>query len=437
MAELNSSAVLTNKELPLLYGVGIDIGKANCSLSILRIDKTAVTKPMEFPNAKAGYEWLDHKLEQLGCEKTQLLIGLEATSRYWENLLHHLVAEGYPTQLLHPAQTYQFAKRRGMRAKTDRIDAELIARFVLSGDARPAYVPNELITTYRELIRLHTNLADEATRYKNELRAMLEVLFPEFTQVFADPSAPTALALLQRYGGAEAMVRAGIDEIYSTLHELSPRRYGRGAAQRLVALAQASQASPLAHSARATSLGIICDQLAHTQTNLAKLEEALGNLLQSDKEADSLASVPEFGQKVRAVLRGELGEVERFERGDQVVAYGGLDLVIKESGKWKGQPKLSKRGSGLLRRMLYMAVLHCLRMKQSAFKDYYQAMVTRGLRGRKAIMAVMRKMLLVAFHLLKSGETYDPTKVWAAPKPETADCLPLPVSDPKRVAARA
>jgi len=64
-------------------------------------------------------------------------------------------------------------------------------------------------------------------------------------------------------------------------------------------------------------------------------------------------------------------------------------------------------------------------------------MVTRGLRGRKAIMAVMRKMLLVAFHLLKSGETYDPTKVWAAPKPETADCLPLPVSDPKRVAARA
>jgi transposase len=75
-------------------------------------------------------------------------------------------------------------------AQRRQIDAELIARFVLTGDARPAYVPNELITTYRELIRLHTNLADEATRYKNELRTMLEVLFGEFTQVFADPRPP-------------------------------------------------------------------------------------------------------------------------------------------------------------------------------------------------------------------------------------------------------
>jgi transposase len=365
MAELNSATLITNKGLPLLYGVGIDVGSTNCSLSILNAGKTPASKPLEFPNAKAGYEWLDHKLEQLDCDKTQLIIGLEATSRYWENLLQHLVAQGYPTQLLHPAQTYQFAKRRGMRAKTDKIDAELIARFVLSGDARPAYVPNELITTYRELIRLHTNLADETTRYKNELRAMLEVLFPEFTQVFADPSAATALALLQRYPCAEAIVTAGVDEIYGVLHELSPRRYGRGAASQLIALAQTSQASPLAHEARSTSLGIICDQLAHTQLNLAKVEEELANLLKSDKEADSLASVPEFGQKVRAVLRGELGEVERFERGDQVVAYSGMDLVIKESGKWKGQPRLSKRGSGLLRRVLgYMHIRTGINVKE-------------------------------------------------------------------------
>jgi hypothetical protein len=72
-------------------------------------------------------------------------------------------------------------------------------------------------------------------------------------------------------------------------------------------------------------------------------------------------------------------------------------------------------------------------MKQSAFKDYYQAMVARGLRGRKAIMAVMRKMLVVAFHLLKSGDTYDSTKVWAEAKTETSASSPPPVSDLKLV----
>jgi transposase len=96
-----------------------------------------------------------------------------------------------------------------------------------------------------------------------------------------------------------------------------------------------------------------------------------------------------------------------------VVAYAGLDVTVRESGKWKGQRKLSKRGSGALRRGLYMAAFGCLRAKHSAFRAYYEALVARGVKGRRALIAVMRKMLVVAYHLLKSGERYDPTKVWA------------------------
>lgn len=60
------------------------------------------------------------------------------------------------------------------------------------------------------------------------------------------------------------------------------------------------------------------------------------------------------GPKTVAVLRVELGDVQRFTRPDEVIAYAGMDIEIKESGLWKGKAKLSKRGSGLLRRMLYM-----------------------------------------------------------------------------------
>ncbi len=55
--------------------------------------------------------------------------------------------------------------------------------------------------------------------------------------------------------------------------------------------------------------------------------------------------LPEFGTKTVAVLRAELGNVDRYARTDQVIAYAGLDVQIKESGLWKGQAKLSKRGS--------------------------------------------------------------------------------------------
>ena len=56
----------------------------------------------------------------------------------------------------------------------------------------------------RELVRFHTQLQDEGARYKNEIHALLAVLFPELSQVFMDPSRRAALGLLKRYPSAQA-----------------------------------------------------------------------------------------------------------------------------------------------------------------------------------------------------------------------------------------
>ena len=88
-------------------------------------------------------------------------------------------------------------------------------------------------------------------------------------------------------------------------------------------------------------------------------------------------------------------------------------MTVRESGKWQGRGKLSKRGSGALRRCLFLAALGSLRGRTaSAFGAYYRTLEARGLRGYRALMAVMRKMLVVAYHLLKHGGHYDPAKVW-------------------------
>lgn len=395
------------------YVVGIDIGSQTCSACGLKPDKSQIIKPTDFANAAAGFARLLEKLEHLAVSPSQILIGMEATSRYGENLYHFLESRGYQLCLLHPRQTHQFAQQRGLRAKTDKLDATTIARVLLSGDARRGYVPTELIATYRELVRLHSQLTDEGARYKNEIQALLAVAFPEFTQVFSDPCRATALALLKLYPSAQAIAAAGVETIATKLHELAPRNYGQQTANELVSLAQHSVSSGLATSARSTSLRILCDQLEHTQANLQKLEEEIDKLLESDKGAKGLQSVPEFGHKTVAVLRAELGDVARFQRTDQVVAYAGLDLEVKESGKWKGQVKLSKRGSGRLRRMLYLAAVRCIRLEGSAFGAYYHRLVARGMKGREAMIAVMRKMLTVAYRLLKTGEMYDSTKVGA------------------------
>jgi len=395
------------------FVVGIDIGSEVCSFCVLNQDKSQVIKPTEFGNATPGFALLTKKLEGLGSSPKQVLIGLEATSRYGENLYHHLENLGYHLCLLHPRQTHSFAQQRGLRAKTDKLDASTIARLLLSGEARHGYVPSELITTYRELVRLHTQLQDEGARYKNEIHALLSVLFPEIGQVFIDPCRPTALGLLKCYPSAQAIAGAGVDAIAAILHELAPRSYGRRTAEQLVQLAQQSVSSAIAISARSTTLKILCDQLEHTQKNRAQLEEEIDTLIEHDDDIKGLKSVPEFGRKMIAVLRAELGDVARFQHIDQVVAYAGMDIEVKESGKWRGQVKLSKRGSGRLRQILYMTAVRCVRLKNSAFGAYYHRLVARGMKAREALVAVMRKMLIIASHLMKTGEMYDSAKVGA------------------------
>jgi transposase len=113
----------------------------------------------------------------------QRLIGLEATSRDAEKLYHFLESRGYQLCLLHPRQTHQFANQRGLRAKTDKLDANTIAREVRETERRGAALCRRTcLRQARELARLQTQLTEDLTRSRNEIHALLQVLFPEFNQ---------------------------------------------------------------------------------------------------------------------------------------------------------------------------------------------------------------------------------------------------------------
>jgi transposase len=398
---------------PLAYVVGIDIGMESCMMCALTMEKRQVIKPSPFANKAEGFTSLFERLECLGASPDQILVGLEATSRYGENLYHALFKRGYRVCLLHPAQMHAFAQQRGLRAKTDQVDATTIARALLGGEARFGYVPTEQVAIYRELVRLQQQLSDDVVRYKNEIHALLVVLFPEFTQVFADPTRPTALAFLKRYPSAQAVAQAEVSVLSQVLHELSPKHYGRQTAERLLDVAKKSISSGVAISARSTSLRILCDQLEHTQANLRQLQQEIETLLNQDPKAKGVLLIPEFGVMTVAVLRAELGDLDRFARMDQVVAYVGMDLLVKQSGKWIGQTKLSKRGSGRVRRILYLAALRSICLANSPFGAYYHRLVDRGMKKGMAVVAVMRKLLIVAAHLILTDEVYEPGKVAA------------------------
>src|SRR5207245_10193643 len=128
---------------------------------------------MDFANAKAGWKVFVEMLDHLGVPPSAILVGMEATARYGENLYHELEQRGYALCLLHPGQTHQYHQQQGLRAKTDRLDAMTIARVLLSGEARPGYIPSDLAAAYRELVRLPSHLSAEVARSKEQVHGPL------------------------------------------------------------------------------------------------------------------------------------------------------------------------------------------------------------------------------------------------------------------------
>jgi transposase len=93
-----------------------------------------------------------------------------------------------------------------------------------------------------------------------------------------------------------------------------------------------------------------------------------------------------------------------FQRVDQFIAYMGLDVRVRDSGRLRGKRKLTKRGEPEMRRLLYMAAWSFA--KHPKFRSLYEQMRSRGLSSTAANIAMARKLARIAFALMKKGEDF-------------------------------
>lgn len=100
-----------------------------------------------------------------------------------------------------------------------------------------------------------------------------------------------------------------------------------------------------------------------------------------------------------------------FQRGhfscsDAFIAFIGLDVRVRDSGKHRGRRKLTKQGDPELRRLLYLAAMQAKR--QPAWRDFYQRHLDRGLQPVQALNVLARKLARVAFAVMKNETDYVP-----------------------------
>ncbi len=393
--------------------VGIDVAKRSHVVCALDVPTGKVRqRPTKLEATGAGYAELLGWLADWGTPQT-LAIGLEATGTLWEPLYDALTRAGYTVVVLNPRQTAAWAAGLGLRAKTDGLDAQTLARGLLAGLARASVLPPETVQALRELTRARRDLIQTRTAARQRLLDELVVVFPELPDHLpeqCDLATPAILDLLSTYGSAQAVAAADPTELATRLAEHSAGRWGATEAAAVQTLARHSAASTRAVRARALVVQTFARHLAELQPHVTELEAAIAALLRADGPGRRLREIPGIGPIHAATIRAELGDVTRFANVDQVVAYAGLEPRTRQSGAFVGQAKLSKRGPGALRHALYLATLVAVRYRDE-WRDRYQRLLDRGRAKKEALTILSRALLKVIYHLLITGEAYDPARL--------------------------
>jgi len=97
-----------------------------------------------------------------------------------------------------------------------------------------------------------------------------------------------------------------------------------------------------------------------------------------------------------------------FKDSDAFVAFIGMDVRVRDSGKKQGKRKLTKQGDPELRRLLYLAAMQAKR--QPAWQGVYQRYLERGMAPVQVLTILARKLARVAFALLRNQSEYDPQR---------------------------
>ena len=149
----------SEQETKIKSTVGIDVCKLWLDIHILPSEEA-----FRVPNTKAGTKEIVRRLTRYDVQ----LIAIEATGKWHRDLHRNLVDHGYPVRVVNPLRARLFAEAMGLLAKTDRLDARMLAIFAASlTEARPP--APEVIETLKELVQARSSAVEEQTSLTNQL----------------------------------------------------------------------------------------------------------------------------------------------------------------------------------------------------------------------------------------------------------------------------
>ena len=372
--------------------LGLDIAQTTAVAQLNRADGTKCWRG-SLPTDQAGWQQLALVLAEHGARLPATLVLVEATGVYhlaWAERLTHAGAEVF---VLNPllAARLQSAANALREHKTDHVDVDRLCetgRLYADQLARFRYTPRPAQQGLKQLDHARRTLRTTLTNLKKSCRSHLELVFPALLQANIGADSVRAAKILAQAPTAGA---------WRALPEPARQKL---AGDKQAALDQACAAT-LTDEALAQACVPALRALLHAQQAMAdqlhECDQEITPRLPGERVA-LIASLPGFGVRTAAVMATYLppsfeGWGARKKIAARVQALFGCDPRRRQSGKWEGKVKLSKRGIAAGRTALFQAAF-CSLSSDAENAAYYQRLRDIEKKEHKeAMIDVMRKQV--------------------------------------------
>ena len=401
-----------------MYYLGIDVSKASSHCVIIDNNGERFKKPFVFKNNHDNFSLLLSQISSFDISKDDLLLGIEATGIWWENLFCFLSQKGFKIILLNPHQTNKFREALRKKAKTDDIDAYVIAGLLRSNEYLSCSVPEENIQALREATKLRYQFVKDRKSYMRQTLSLLSLVFPEYqTTALKNPFAIASLAILKKFPTAYHLAHAKVKHIEKIVRSIKGNNFPMKHIQALIDTAKKSIYSGRVKNQRALNMSLLLSQVEHIDLSIKNLDTNIDTLLNHNADNDSqslgsnLYAIPGIGPKTIAALLSVTGQHgEHFNSPKHLIGYIGFYPKIYQSGETFIDNHISKRGPNYLRSALYIAAVSCLKHNPE-LRNIYLIKKSQGKSSKQALICVAKKIAHLCLSMLKSGESYRPQRV--------------------------
>ncbi len=385
-----------------MYYCGIDVAKRKHTVALFDAHGQPVQRPFTIENTRTGFE---HLLQALTELPGPVLIGLEATGHYWWALYEDLTQHAHRVVVLNALQVHAFRKSGVRKVKHDRTDAGWIAEFLRFSQPEPAPPTTTVFLQLKEMSRFRYHLSDQIGDCKRKLLSVLDRVFPEYETLFSSVFLSSSRQLLAQAASAQELATFDLSELTDLLKTASRNRFGGAKAEAVQTLAQRSVGVRFLADAAQLEVRCLLAQIDLLEEQRDQVDEALTQLMAHVPQY--LTSIPGVGSTTGAALLAEIGDVQRFDAPEKLVAYAGIDATVYQTGQFEArQMHMSKRGSPYLRHALWQAASMAIQYDDE-LRAYYDRKRTEGKSHGTALGAVCRKLLIRVYIVLKEHRPYE------------------------------